>query len=70
MPDFIAAEVQIRRIGTKTDRFIDPLIDFSDRIRIARTDFIDDLHTTFGFRTDYQIVSKAEMKKILKATKK
>jgi transposase len=36
----------------------------------TRTDFTDDLHTAFGFRTDYQIVSKTEMKKILKATKK
>lgn len=36
----------------------------------TRTDFTDDLHKAFGFRTDYQIVSKIEMKKILKATKK
>lgn len=36
----------------------------------TRTDFTDDLHAAFGFRTDYQIVSKMEMKKNLKSTKK
>lgn len=36
----------------------------------TRTDFTDALHNSFGFRTDYQIVSKNEMKKIIKATKK
>jgi transposase len=36
----------------------------------TRTDFTDDLHEKFGFRTDYQIVSLKEMKKILKETKK
>ena len=36
----------------------------------TRTDFTDDLHTAFEFRTDYQIVSKTEMKKIFKSTKK
>ncbi|MDF1617223.1 IS1634 family transposase [Petrocella sp. FN5] len=35
-----------------------------------RTDFTDTLHDTFGFRTDYQIVSDKEMKKIYKETKK
>ena len=35
----------------------------------TRTDFTDDLHETFGFRTDYQIVSSAQMKKIFKSTK-
>jgi transposase len=36
----------------------------------TRTDFTDDLHTAFGFRTDYQIVSTSQMKKIIKSTKK
>lgn len=36
----------------------------------TRTDFTDDLHEKFGFRTDYQIVSTKLMKKILKNTKK
>ena len=36
----------------------------------TRTDFTDALHETFGFRTDYQIVTTRMMKKILKATKK
>ncbi len=36
----------------------------------TRTDFTDALHDTFGFRTDYQIVSNRQMKKILKDTKK
>jgi len=36
----------------------------------TRTDFTDALHDTYGFRTDYQIVSDKEMKKIYKKTKK
>ena len=36
----------------------------------TRTDFTDDLHDKFGFRTDYQIVNIKQMKKIFKATKK
>ena len=36
----------------------------------TRTDFTDALHETFGFRTDYQIVTTKQMKKILKDTKK
>ena len=35
-----------------------------------RTDFTDALHQVFGFRTDYQIVSKKQMKKNFKDTKK
>ena len=35
----------------------------------TRNDFTDSLHEAFGFRTDYQIVSTKEMKKIIKATK-
>jgi len=35
-----------------------------------RTDLTDDLHDTFGFRTDYQIVPKKEMRKICTLTKK
>lgn len=36
----------------------------------TRTDFTDALHETFGFRTDYQIIPKTQMKKILNITKK
>ena len=36
----------------------------------TRTDFIDDLHEAFGFRTDYEIISKADMRKIISQTKK
>lgn len=36
----------------------------------TRTDITDLLHDTFGFRTDYQAISKVNMKKILKETKK
>ena len=36
----------------------------------TRTDFTDALHEAFEFRTDYQIVSAQNMKKILKNTKK
>jgi transposase len=36
----------------------------------TRTDFTDALHDSYGFRTDYQIVSDKEMKKIYKKTKK
>jgi transposase len=35
----------------------------------TRTDFTDALHETFGFRTDYEIVSTQNMKKIFKYTK-
>lgn len=34
-----------------------------------RTDFTDSLHNVFGFRTDYQILTMRQMKKIFKATK-
>jgi hypothetical protein len=34
-----------------------------------QTDFTDDLHEAFGFRTDYQIVTTKQMKKIFKDTK-
>jgi len=36
----------------------------------TRTDFTDTLHEAFGFRTDYQIVSNKQMKKIFRDTKK
>jgi hypothetical protein len=36
----------------------------------TRTDFTDALHETFDFRTDYQIITLKQMKKIFKATKK
>ena len=36
----------------------------------TRTDFTDDLHETFGFRTDYQIVTNKQMKEIFRQTKK
>lgn len=35
----------------------------------TRSDFTDDLHDAFGFRTDYQIVSTSQMKKIFRITK-
>lgn len=35
----------------------------------TRTDFTDDLHRTFGFRTDFQLVTTKEMNKIIRATK-
>lgn len=34
-----------------------------------RTDFTDDLHDAFGFRTDYEIVTTKQMKNIFKITK-
>ncbi|MED4378473.1 transposase, partial [Schinkia azotoformans] len=36
----------------------------------TRTDFTDALHEAFGFRTDYQIISNRQMKKIFRDTKK
>lgn len=36
----------------------------------TRTGFTDALHEAFGFRTDYQIVSNKQMKKIFRDTKK
>jgi hypothetical protein len=36
----------------------------------TRTDLTDRLHDVYGFRTDYEIVSQRNMKKILTATRK
>ena len=36
----------------------------------TRTDFTDDLHEAFGFRTDFEIVNTSQMKKNFKASKK
>lgn len=36
----------------------------------TRTDLTDALHETAGFRTDYQIISDVNMRKIIRATKK
>ncbi len=36
----------------------------------TRDDLTDDLHEAFGFRTDYQIVSKKHLKNIFRVTKK
>ena len=36
----------------------------------TRTDLTDTLHDVFGFRTDYQIISQKNMRKILNQTKK
>lgn len=35
----------------------------------TRTDFTDALHEVFGFRTDYEVITLKQMKKILKVTK-
>ena len=35
-----------------------------------RTDLTDDLHSKFGFRTDFEVISEKNIKKILKQTKK
>ena len=34
-----------------------------------RTDITDSLHDAFGFRTDYEFISKADMRGIIKGTK-
>ena len=36
----------------------------------TRTDLTDKLHDAFSFRTDYEVVSQREIKKILTATRK
>ncbi|MDR3315846.1 MAG: IS1634 family transposase [Coriobacteriales bacterium] len=36
----------------------------------TRTAFTDDLHAAFGFRTDYQLVTNKQMKKIIRSTKR
>ncbi len=36
----------------------------------TRTDLTDDLHETFGFRTDYEIITKAKMREIISLSKK
>ncbi len=35
----------------------------------TRTDFTDDLHEAFGFRTDYQILTKSTLKEIFTISK-
>ena len=35
----------------------------------TRADLTDDLHEKFGFRTDFEILTKKNLKKIIKATK-
>ena len=34
-----------------------------------RTDLTDDLHSKFGFRTDYQIMKKSSVRSVIKQTK-
>lgn len=34
-----------------------------------RTKLTDALHTAFGFRTDYEFISKADMRAVIKETK-
>ena len=36
----------------------------------TRTDLTDDLHESFGFRTDYEIITDINMRKIIRTTKK
>ena len=36
----------------------------------TRNDFTDALHEAFGFRTDYEIMQKSVMRKIIAETKK
>ena len=36
----------------------------------TRNDFTDSLHDAFGFRTDYEIITRSDMKKLLSLTKK
>ena len=36
----------------------------------VRTDLVDNLHDKFGFRTDFEVISKRNIKKILRKTKK
>ena len=35
----------------------------------TRTDLTDALHETFGFRTDYEIITDVNMKKVIRMTK-
>ena len=35
----------------------------------TRTEITDALHQSFGFRTDYEIITKASMRTIIKNTK-
>ena len=36
----------------------------------TRNDFTDALHEAFGFRTDYEILSKSRMRNLISLTKK
>lgn len=35
----------------------------------TRTELTDALHKTFGFRTDYEFITKADMRTLIKDTK-
>ena len=41
----------------------------STRPAYTRNDITDDLHETFGFRTDHQIIQKKKMRSIIHKTK-
>ena len=46
------------------------LKDFGFIPAYTRNDFTDKLHETFGFRTEYEILSKDSMRKIISQSKK
>ena len=59
-PEIIRGIRDMNFLGIKGDGYVPTYI---------RNDFTDALHDAFGFRTDYQIVSSSNMKKILEKTK-
>ena len=55
--------------GLRDIKFL-KLKDYGYTPAYTRNDFTDRLHDVFGFRTDYEIIPKASMRKIISQSKK
>ena len=67
----IGSEFTCNEILSTLQEMVLRKIDSSGYIPVyTRTEITDKLHETFGFRTDYEIVTSKMMKKILKVTQK
>jgi transposase len=57
-------------VGTLRNMLVREIVGEGYIPNYTRTDLTDKLHETFGFRTDYHIVTKENMKKIISTSKK
>ena len=57
-------------IGTLREMYVREVVGEGYIPNYTRNDLTDKLHETFGFRTDYNIVTKGQMKKIIAESKK